>query len=101
MDGIIGKCKTETSGRPVPIDSFTRVALLGWQRESCHAEPEDWVFASARVGGKIPPWADTLLDRILQPAAKKAGITRWVGFHTFRHTYSTLLKANNEDVKVV
>jgi hypothetical protein len=23
------------------------------------------------------------------------------GFHTFRHTYSTLLKANGEDVKVV
>ena len=49
----------------------------------------------------MPPWADTLLDRILQPAAKKAGIAKWVGFHTFRHTYSTLLKANNEDVKVV
>ena len=39
--------------------------------------------------------------RIVQPAAKKAGITKWVGFHTFLHTYSTLLKANNEDVKVV
>jgi integrase len=32
--------------------------------------------------------------------AKRAGITKWVGFHTFRHTYSTLL-ANGEDVKVV
>lgn len=63
--------------------------------------PEDWVFASARAGGKMPPWADTLLDRILQPSAKKAGIEKWVGFHIFRHTYSTLLKANNEDVKVV
>jgi integrase len=49
----------------------------------------------------MPPWSDTLLDRFLQPAAKRAGITKWVGFHTFRHTYSTLLKANGEDVKVV
>lgn len=24
-----------------------------------------------------------------------------MGWHTFRHTYSTLLKANGEDVKVV
>jgi len=24
-----------------------------------------------------------------------------VGWHTFRHTYSTLLRANGEDVKVV
>ena len=29
------------------------------------------------------------------------GITKRVGWHTFRHTYSTLLRANGEDVKVV
>ena len=45
--------------------------------------------------------ADTLARRFLQPAAKRAGIRKWIGFHTFRHTYSTLLKANGEDVKVV
>lgn len=101
VDGIIGKCKTETSRRPVPVDEFTTAELLAWKRETCYAEPEDWVFASERVQGKMPPWADTLLDRFLQPAAKRAGITKWVGFHTFRHTYSTLLKANGEDVKVV
>jgi len=101
VDGIVGKCKTETSRKPVPIDSFTVGELLAWKKETCYAKPEDWVFASERVQGKMPPWADTLLDRFLQPAAKKAGISKWVGFHTFRHTYSTLLKANNEDVKVV
>jgi integrase len=101
VDGIVGKCKTETSRRPVPIDEFTADELLAWKKETCYAGPEDWVFASERVQGKMPPWADTLLDRFLQPAAKKAGISKWVGFHTFRHTYSTLLKANNEDVKVV
>ena len=101
VDGIVGKCKTETSRRPVPIDEFTTAELLTWKRETAYAEPEDWVFASERVQGRMPPWADTLLDRFLQPAAKRAGITKWVGFHTFRHTYSTLLKANGEDVKVV
>ena len=75
--------------------------MLIWQQETCYAGAKDWVFGSARAQGKMPPWSDTLLDRILQPAAKKAGITKWVGFHTFRHTYSTLLKANGEDVKVV
>ena len=29
------------------------------------------------------------------------GITKRLGWHTFRHTYSTLLKDNGEDVKVV
>jgi integrase len=93
VDGIVGKCKTETSRRPVPIDELTTAELLAWKRETCYAEPADWVFASERVQGKMPPWADTLLDRFLQPAAKRAGITKWVGFHTFRHTYSTLLKS--------
>jgi integrase len=101
VDGVIGRCKTETSRRPVPIDEFTTAELSAWRRETAYAEPEDWVFASEKVQGRMPPWADTLLDRFLQPAAKRAGITKWVGFHTFRHTYSTLLKANGEDVKVV
>jgi integrase len=101
VDGIVGKCKTETSRRPVPLDEFTAGELLAWKCETCYAASDDWVFASERVQGKMPPWSDTLLDRFLQPAAKPAGITKWVGFHTFRHTYSTLLKANGEDVKVV
>lgn len=101
VDGVLRKCKTETSRRPVPIDEFTKDELLSWRRETAYAESDDWVFASEKVQGKMPPWADSLLDRFLQPAAKRAGITKWVGFHTFRHTYSTLLKANGEDVKVV
>jgi len=101
VDGIVGKCKTETSRRPVPIDEFTADELLSWKKETCYAKSGDWVFASEKVQGKMPPWTDTLLDRFLQPAAKRAGITKWVGFHSFRHTYSTLLKANGEDVKVV
>ena len=36
-----------------------------------------------------------------KPAAKSAEISKRVGFHTFRHTYTTLLTQNNEDVKVV
>ena len=37
----------------------------------------------------------------IQPAAKRLGITKRVGWHTFRRTYTTLLHANGEDVKVV
>jgi integrase len=31
----------------------------------------------------------------------RAKITKHIGWHTFRRTFSTLLKANGEDVKVV
>src|SRR5271169_2531060 len=33
--------------------------------------------------------------------AKEIGIVGHFGWHTFRHTYATLLKGNGEDVKVV
>lgn len=69
--------------------------------EAIQCGADDWGFASEKVQGKMPPWTDTLLDRFPQTTAKRAGITKWVGFHSFRHTYSTLLKANGEDVKVV
>lgn len=34
-------------------------------------------------------------------AARRSGITKKLGWHTFRHTFSILLRANEEDVKVV
>jgi integrase len=37
----------------------------------------------------------------IQPVVKRLGITKQVSWHTFRHTYTTLLHANGEDVKVV
>ena len=59
------------------------------------------MFASPWTKRKQPLWPDSLLRRWIQPAAKRVGITKRLGWHTFRHTYSTLLRANGEDVKVV
>ena len=39
--------------------------------------------------------------KVIQTAAKRAGIQKIIGWHTFRHTYSTLLAANGENLKVV
>ncbi len=51
--------------------------------------------------GTQPYWPDNLLKRYIKPAAKKAGINKNIGWHTFRHSFGTLLKANGEDVKTV
>jgi hypothetical protein len=40
------------------------------------------------------------MRHFIQPVAKKVGIGN-ISWHTFRHTYSTLLHANGEDPKVV
>jgi site-specific recombinase XerD len=41
------------------------------------------------------------MERYIRPVAHKAGITKNIGWHTFRHSFGTLLKANGEDVKTV
>lgn len=40
------------------------------------------------------------MRHFIQPVARKLGIAH-INWHTFRHTYSTLLRANGEDPKVV
>jgi len=72
-----------------------------YQPVRCRAPSLYPVFASPWTKGKQPLWPDSLLKRWVKPAAKRVGITKKVGWHTFRHTYSTLLRANGEDVKVV
>jgi site-specific recombinase XerD len=63
--------------------------------------PSDWFFASPTMRGKQPNWPDNLMKRHIRPVAKAAGIHKRIGWHTFRHTFGTLLKANGEDVKTV
>lgn len=97
----VGECKTEASRKPVPLDSRLADALWNWRTICAYPRPEDWVFASPHTNGVQPYWPGTLNRWHLQPAAKSAGLQGRIGWHTFRHTYATLLKANGEDVKTV
>jgi integrase len=97
----VGNCKTEASRKPVPLDAHVAADLWLWKEASKYSKSDDWIFASPRTRGKFPYWPDVLLLKIIQPAALRAGITKRVGWHTFRHSYSSLLVANGENVKVV
>ena len=44
--------------------------------------------------------SSNLMSRVLKPAAKTAGVP-WVGFHTFRHTYATMLFRHGLNAKQV
>jgi integrase len=94
-------CKTEASRRPVPLSLEVAADLWLWKESTVYARPEDWVFTSARVKGKHPRRPDAVMAKIVRPAAVRAGIKKRIGWHTFRHTYSTMLIANGENVKVV
>jgi integrase len=97
---VVGKCKTEGSCRPIPVDSVA-ADLWVWQNTSHYRQPEDWVFASPHTCGLPPFWPDITLAKVIRPAATEAGIQKRIGWHTFRHSFSTLLVGNGENVKVV
>src|SRR5262249_18996863 len=99
VDGVVGTMKTEASRKPIPLDSGLAEVLLDWQGRSEYRENDNWLFASPRMRGEKPCLPDTLLSKAIRPTAKRAGIGKRVGWHTFRHTFATLLKANGEDVK--
>jgi len=98
---VEGVPKTEASAKDLPIDAALAESLLELKFKSPYQQPTDWVFASPEMKGKQPFWPDTMWRRYGKPAVKAAEITKRVAFHTFRHTYTTLLTQNNEDVKVV
>lgn len=98
---VEGAPKTEASAKDVPLDCALAESLKTFRDGSTYNQLTDWVFASPRMKGKQPWWPETLWRRHGNPAVARAGISKRVGFHTFRHTYTTLLTQNNEDVKVV
>jgi integrase len=97
----VGRCKTEISRKPVPLDPWVAEELLTWKLAAPYNQPKDWAFASTRKKGKQPYSPDSLLKRNIRPAAARAKIAKHIGWHTFRRTFTTLLKANGEDVKTV
>jgi integrase len=75
-------------------DLASRVAKL----EPSRLAKEDTLCRESKTQ---PYWPDNLMKRYIKPVAKKAGITKNIGWHTFRHSFGTLLKANGEDIKTV
>jgi len=98
---VTGPCKTESSQKPIPLDPYLAEALRAWLEHVRYNKPEDWVFANPRMKGRQPYWGQEIMRRVIRPIAIQVGITKHIGWHTFRHTYSTLLRANRADIKVM
>jgi integrase len=95
----VGEMKTEASEKPVPMDGELAVALRDWGTQTPYCQPGDWVFASPKMNGKQPYWPETPLKCFVLPAAKRLGIAKQIGWHSFRRSFATLLKGSGEDVK--
>ena len=96
MRSLITRC--DTSGlRETPSLSCVRARSdCAHQTFSMLTKPRHWVFASPEKLGQQPYWPDRALRRVVRPAAVRAGIVKHIGWHTFRHSFATLLKANGK-----
>jgi len=101
-----GPSETETSRKLMPIDEFVARELLAWNAVTPYKKPSDYVWptdanrcwSQAREAARL---VSTVMRDYIQPTARKLGIQKKVSWHTFRHTFSSILKGNGEDVKVV
>jgi integrase len=84
VNGRIGSVKTEASNDYIPIDPAFAETLLDWKGD----KSSGLVFPSHITGGCY--YAGVIQQQILTPAAKKVGIGG-IGWHSFRHTYRSLL----------
>ena len=99
VDQVEGPPKTLASRRPVPMSEAIAESMRRWKEQTSFSRPEDWVFASPNTLGRKPYWPDAVLKRHVLPAAERAGITKKIGWHSFRRTLATLLQHSGASVK--
>ena len=96
--GKQGDVKTQASHCWMPLDRSLAEKLRQHKtRLAPLSKLDDWVFANPETGK--PYWPGRIQENWLVPAAQKAGLGR-IGWHTFRHSHSTLLHALGVDLKV-
>jgi integrase len=101
VQNVIGICKTESSQKPAPAHDDLIEALREWRGQTPYQSSENWVFASPVNQGRWPYLAQEVVRRHIPPIARKLGITKRIGWHTFRHTYSTLLRSTGAELKIM
>jgi integrase len=95
-----GDTKTEASRKPVPLHPSVAKTLAVWRAETLYPADGDFVFPSKRLHGKKPVTPDMVLKKIIRPALDRAGIKdKVIGWHSFRHSLATNLRAAGVDLK--
>jgi len=97
----IGPPKTEASQKPIPIDAELARSLWLWKQESIYHASSDWIYASPAKNGKQPYWPNSIYRVYIKPAVVEIGLNKKIGWHTFRHTFGTILNSNGENPKVI
>ena len=100
VHGVTSRCKTESSAKPIPMNPLLAEMLKEWRKVAPFSSADDWVFASKRAKGKRPIWGESIMRKQIHPAVEKLEINKRIGWHTFPHSYSTLLRNLGTNIKV-
>ncbi|HWX55521.1 MAG TPA: site-specific integrase [Verrucomicrobiae bacterium] len=79
--------KSDESADDIPLDHSFIGELRHWKSQ-CLQVPEGWLFAN--IDTKRPFHASPLQQDHIRPAGRKVGIMG-LGWHTFRHSYRTMI----------
>jgi integrase len=96
VHGRVGETKTDASRLPLPVDPRLGDAFKEHWGRGLHRGLSDFVFANR--AGK-PRWQESILQRQIKPATVRAGGGK-IGWHTFRYSYSSLLRRVGANIKV-
>ena len=99
-NGQVQKFRGEAKGRSVANLDFIPTADSKPGASVGATRSHRISFLRVRGSGAGKPLSpNALMDNHIMPAAKRAGI-HLTGWHDFRQTFSSLLRANGEDIKV-
>ena len=97
--GVEGKTKTRASRKPVPLPLLVIEELKLWRKTSLYRTEDDFLFPSIQKNGTQPVQPEMILRRHIRPALERLNINKRIGWHSFRHGFSNLLRQNGVEVK--
>jgi integrase len=97
--GTEDQVKTVYSERQMPLDPALAEIFFAYERVYApNPTPTDWLFRNPDTGR--PWWPHQIQQHYIRKAGLKVVGVDGIGWHTFRHTYSSMLRHLRVDVKV-
>lgn len=96
---VVGDAKTEASRKPVALHPFIVAELKRWRTTTLYRSDDDFLFPSVQKNGSQPLQPDMILKRHIRPALERIGVSKRIGWHSFRHGLATVLRQQKVDVK--
>jgi hypothetical protein len=103
-------CKTQGDGLLVPplaAPDYSEEQIGDRGDRYTDQADEPRIAESRLICGEFSPsilfgeGAQEIMRHHIVPVARKLGITKRIGWHTFRHTYSTLLRSTGAELKIM